>query len=75
MLLGSWVMAVEAGQYWDMMRHQETIYTLPGVNDGNAVINDHITTVDGAVGDQGEERVALLESDGPVNEVQLMGFQ
>lgn len=65
-------MAVEDSQCRRYGGYGEAIYTLPGVNDGNAVIDDHITTLDGAVGDQREERVALLESDGPVDEVQLM---
>jgi hypothetical protein len=45
--------------------------TLPGVDDGNAVIDDHITTINRAVGNKGEVRLALLESDGPVDKVEL----
>lgn len=45
--------------------------TLPGVDDGNTVIEDHITTLHRAVGDEREVRLALLESDGPVNKVEL----
>lgn len=50
----------------------QKLHTLPGVNNGNTVINDHITTLDRAVGDQREVGVALLESDGPVDKVQLI---
>ena len=45
--------------------------TLPGVNDGNTVINDHITAINSAVSDKGEVRLALLESDRPVDKVKL----
>lgn len=46
--------------------------TLPGVNDGNIIVNDHIAALDVAVSDQREVGLALLESYGPVDEVQLM---
>jgi hypothetical protein len=47
------------------------LLTLPCVNDGNTVVNDHITTLNGAALNEGEVRLALLESDGPVNQVEL----
>lgn len=48
-----------------------SLLTLPGVNDGNTVINDHITALNSAVGDKREVRLALLESDRPVDKVKL----
>lgn len=45
--------------------------TLPGVHNGNTIINDHITALDGAVGNEGEVGLALLEGNGPVNKVEL----
>jgi hypothetical protein len=48
-----------------------SLLTLPGINDGNTVINDHITTLNSAVGDKGKVRLALLECDRPVNKIKL----
>jgi hypothetical protein len=45
--------------------------TLPGINDGNIVIDDHITTINSAVGDEREVRLALLECDRPVDKIKL----
>lgn len=44
---------------------------LPGVHNRNAIVNDHIATLDGAVGNEWEVRIALLEGNGPVNKVKL----
>lgn len=49
--------------------------TLPGVNNRDTVVNDHITTLDRAALNQGEVGFTLLESHGPVNEVQVQVFE
>lgn len=46
--------------------------TLPGVDNGNIVIDDNVTTLDIAAGNQREVALALLESDGPVHKVKLV---
>ena len=45
---------------------------LPGVNDGDAVVNVAVTALDVAAGLEGEELAAGLEGDGPVDEVELL---
>ena len=45
--------------------------TLPSINDRDTIVNDDIATLHGAIGNQGEVRVALLECDGPVDKVEL----
>lgn len=45
--------------------------TLPGVDNRDAVVNDHITTLNGAIGNEWEVRIALLEGNRPVNKVKL----
>jgi hypothetical protein len=47
------------------------LLTLPGVNNRNTIVNDHIATLDGAALNEGEVRLALLESNGPVDQVEL----
>lgn len=47
---------------------------LPGVDDGDAVLDVDVAALDGAVGFQGEVVVAALEGDGPVDEVELDGL-
>jgi hypothetical protein len=44
---------------------------LPGVDDGDAVVNVAVTALDVAAGLEGEELLAGLEGDGPVDEVQV----
>lgn len=45
--------------------------TLPGIDNRNIIVNDDITTLNIAVGDEGEVAVTLLECNGPVDEVEL----
>jgi len=74
LLLGSLVMAIDGesvSPYNCHGIHPMGLLTLPGVDDGDTVINNHITTVDGAVSNKGEVVIALLESDGPVDKVEL----
>lgn len=44
---------------------------LPGVNDGNAVVDDAVATRDSAALNEREVLVAGLEGNGPVDEVEL----
>lgn len=47
------------------------ILTLPGVHNGNLVVDNNIAALDGAAFNTGEIRVSLLECHGPVNQVEL----
>lgn len=55
----------------DFPIHTRYPLALPGVHNRNTIVNDHITTLDGAVGNEWEVRIALLEGNGPVNKVKL----
>lgn len=69
LLLGSWVMAGECE--FGLSTISWGLPTLPGVDNGHAIVNDHIATLNGAVGDQREVIIALEERDGPVHQVQV----
>lgn len=45
--------------------------TLPGVDNGDTIINNNITTLNIAALNQREVGLALLESNGPVNKVEI----
>lgn len=45
--------------------------TLPGIDNRNIIVNDDITTLNSAVGNEREVVVTLLECNGPVDEVEL----
>lgn len=66
----SWLVLVDAS-----IDRKHTVLTLPSVDNGDTIVDNHITTLDRAALDQGEVRFALLESDGPVNKVQVQVFE
>ena len=70
LLLGSWVIA-EKRQLRAFFRQAKDEPTFPGIHDRDAIVNDHVTTLNGAVGNEGEVGVTLLEGNGPVNKVEL----
>ena len=45
--------------------------TLPGVDDGNVVLDNSVSTLNGATLDKREEDITSLEGNGPVHEVKL----
>lgn len=47
------------------------LLTLPGVHNRDTIVNDHVTTLDSAVGNEWEVRITLLEGNRPVNKVKL----
>lgn len=67
----------ELGHSWEELAMSDFIIrtryllTLPGVHNRDTIVNDHIATLDSAVGNEWEVRITLLEGNRPVNKVKL----
>lgn len=76
LLLGSLVMATASVSLCMFISVLVVVeLTLPGVDNGDTVVDDHVTTLDGAALDQREVGLALLESNGPVDQVEVQVAQ
>jgi len=53
------------------IREKKNPLTLPGIDNGDTIINYNVTTLDIAALNQREVGLALLESNGPVNKVEI----